>query len=306
MPCFSNPDEKEPTDDACGCCFGPCFPNGTFAVLFAQAFLTFGCFMACASMMDCRFVKVQGNDVDDILAPIYPFYFLSYDPANSTTRGLGMFFFQDADGDCAYDIFNYNNESDSYTHAAGLYKDFLGPDWTTARSTGSSATILALVLWLWVLTLSCSAQTSAVRKVLAFLLAIVVVPLFSICFVALNSDLCTQELEDGCDFGQSAGFAVAAVVLFFFSGFFLLLTKNYEIEQQGGNTNRQTSRQNHRRREHPINDDESTDSAVVGGSGNEQEIEVLDGIGDAQEIPANQIPADMASWVNPTVVSCST
>ena len=205
--------------DTCTC--RPCctYPNGFIVLLLAQVLMFCAFLMSLFAVGDCQFVTVPATEsVDDSLTAIFNDTDVKVDD-NDTERGLGFFFWEDVDGECAWDR---EHTEDSFE----AYWDFVGrSDWESAASAAFSACVLSFCFFVWLLTFSCLAQPKIVRYSCAGLLIVLLTVLQSVPFRLLNSSEFCDEHD--CSLGRSAHYSIAAVVLYFVAGVLLLFTRDY-------------------------------------------------------------------------------
>ena len=253
---------RPPQNDACQCC-GAVYANGLLPILSAQVLLLLGILMGSATLLDCEFVKVR---VDNLLEV----QLFAAQLGNTTeTTGLGFYTFQNSKGNCVL------LQDDDNEYEWEDYSAFLGSDWCSGRSLATVATGAATMLWIWILTMSCGAHKRSLRRMLAFLVSVVVVVMFSVTFKALNSDLCHGELEHGCSFGRAAGLGIVSVACSFASGVALFFSQDYgKVHKQSQPTSRDSPR--------------SSDTGESQNDDASKQQEVWDGLGEAQEVPVDR------------------
>jgi hypothetical protein len=206
------------------CQWSPCrYPNGPIPLLVAQILIIVSFAMSFYATWDCQFVEVDASLVSGVLDDIErlskDFDFTGPTTfSNATTRGLGFYFWEGIDGECAPHGTDYSE------NMYDLYKEVLGSDWNVPRAMANVTTIFAFLLLIWLFLFSCVAQPGEIRYILAFTLLIIMTIFSAIPFMLLNSDFCS---ENNCSMGRSAKYAAGATSLYFLIGVAFMFTQRY-------------------------------------------------------------------------------
>ena len=201
--------------DACAC--RPCtYPNGLVLVL-VQTVLVAGLVLSLIAAGDCQFVTVPRNQVNETWVNSIFAESTSGPDSESKDRGFGVFFFEEADGDCSWD----HNHTKSTMNE---YWDYVGrSDWEVASNVAIAATCFAFVSLVWSFLFSCIAQPKMVRFCFAGFVLVLMPILQAVPFMLLHSEFCDEHT---CSLGRSSRSSIAAVVLFFVAGLLMCCTKD--------------------------------------------------------------------------------
>jgi len=211
------------SNDNCAC--RPCtYPNGVLVLITAQILFFIAFLMSLFAAGDCKFVSVPEDQVSLQLSEIFRNTNPDADDMDEgKKRGLGLFFFEDAAGECTWD--RYHNET-----TFDAYWDYVGrSDWEDASGAAVSATTLGFCAFVWSLIFACVAHPKIIRFSFAAFVLVVLTILQGVPFLLLRSDFCN---EHDCSLGRSANYSIAAVVLFFLAGFLMFFTKDHPGRDQ--------------------------------------------------------------------------
>lgn len=211
--------EEECSKAECQC--SPCrYRNGLIPLLVAQVLIVLSFFMSLYAALDCHFVTVDVSLVSgnlDAIERLSKDFDVNIVPSDSTTRGLGFYFWEGIDGECT-------SSTDFTENMYELYKDVLGSDWNVPRAMANVTTSFAFILLIWTFLFSCVAQPSEIRVGLAFTFLVIMTIFSSIPFMILNSDFCN---DNACSVGRSAKYAAGATSLYALIGLAFVFTKKY-------------------------------------------------------------------------------
>lgn len=183
---------------------------------------------------DCSFVKVPGGAVVPAIYTLFPSITKDMQQSDATTTttdtlpllGMGFYTFERANQNCYW----YTDKTLDNESIFGTYKELLGNDWNAARAIGSATPLLAFLIWVYMLSYTCSAQPRIFRYATSFALSIVLVILQGLTFMVNGSSWCSNY---SCEFSRSGGFSVGATVCFFLSGLCFFYTSDYPGNQRG-------------------------------------------------------------------------
>jgi hypothetical protein len=217
--CDSNCEEKCSKAE-CQC--SPCrYRNGIIPLLVAQVLIILAFLVSLFATLDCHFVTVDASLVSgnlDAIERLSEKFDVNIVPSNSTTRGLGFYFWEGIDGECT-------SQSTDYTdNMYDMYRDVLGSDWNAPRGMANVTTFFAFLLLIWIFLFSCVAQPSEIRYGLAFTFLVIMTIFSSIPFMILNSDFCN---DNACSVGRSAKYAAVATSLYAVIGLTFIFTQKY-------------------------------------------------------------------------------
>jgi len=217
-PCFGTIVERK-DECMCGC---PC-PNGPVTIVVAQLLVFIGWCFTWGVIGDCSFVTIPGGVGIPALQNTGLFPNLGdFLPDNVATKrlGVGFYTFEQIDDTCYF----YTDNTQVNDAIVRNYMDLLGNDWNTARSVGVTTVAFSFVVWLYMLSYSCSAQFKGIRYATGVVLCVVLVILQGLTFTVLGSSWCRDNY---CEFSRAAGLSVGALLCFFFAGVCFFFTSDY-------------------------------------------------------------------------------
>jgi hypothetical protein len=177
--------------------------------------MTAGFLLSVSTLIDCQLVHVTWSEggVDPFLATLVSSSSSSSNHSaqqthsihSSNTTHLGLFFVQDENGNCAFYLDNHTDYS--------LYLEFMDEaGWGRVRCLAVYASILSLMVTIWLYTWACCAHSRLWRR---FWMASVGLLLVGLQLGALvtATQLCREE-EENCRLGRAAGWSVLATGLY--------------------------------------------------------------------------------------------
>ena len=210
-------------DAGCACL------NGPIPIVTAQVLVFIGWIFTLIALADCNFVQVPGGALSESLVKLLPNIVdgLSQS-ADLPLLGVGFYSFEKANNRCYwYTNKNVDNESILKTYI----NDILDESWSMGRAVGSTTPALSFILWLYMLSYSCSAQPRPFRYATGIALSVVLVILQGLTLTVHGSSWCD---EHGCQFARASGFSAGAMVCFFLAGICFFLTRNHVNETMRG------------------------------------------------------------------------
>jgi hypothetical protein len=205
--------------------------NGPIVIAFAQTILFIGFLCSLITMSDCRFVRVQGTSVSSEFQ--YADTFLSgwLEGNDTPLMGLGYYTFQLPNKGCYW----YSNSTLDNPAVLRAYVDVLGDAWSLGRAVGTTASALALLLWIYMMSYICTAQARPFRYALVLALCIVLVTIQGLTLTIVGSSWCKEQK---CSLSRSAWFCIGAMVCYFVAGISFFCTKDYPpSEKEKSNRN---------------------------------------------------------------------
>ena len=206
-------------EDQCGCRTCCSYPNNVWALLPAQLLVAVAVASSAYSYIDCRLVKVANtreNEIDDFTIRVL---YNGTTPVgvinnNATYRSLGVFGWEDIQGDCSH-LGDFEEEG------TAKHPELVGSDFVKFQVLGGVVAILGLFVFLWLVCLqSCVAHTQRYRRIVAALLIVILPLLQSLMFRILATDFCRQK---NCRISDGGVIATVAVVVYFIAGIILLV-----------------------------------------------------------------------------------
>ncbi len=148
--------------------------------------------------------------------------FLGLPEGLNVTTTLGLIFFQKPNGECYwYDRGNFPESQVDW------YVNEFTADWNIARGFAALGAMLGFLVFLYSLSLTCSAQKRGMRLFMAFLVSVALACFQSITFLVFPTDFC-QDAE--CVMSRTAIFCAVSAGMYFFGGLCFLFMSNYPGE----------------------------------------------------------------------------
>ena len=144
---------------------------------------------------------------------------------NELLLGLGFYSFERATNRCYWYM---DMTADNSSILRTYINDILDDSWSMSRAVASTTPVLSFVLWLYLLSYSCSAQPRPFRYATGIALCVVLVLLQGLTFMVHGSSWCS---ENECQFARASGFSAGAMVCFFLAGICFFFTSNYANEK---------------------------------------------------------------------------
>lgn len=132
---------------------------------------------------------------------------------------FGMVFFARPNGECYWYELGLEPDTQIEWYITGLT-----PDWNIARGFGIVGAFGGFIMFLYSLSLTCTAQKQGMRYFAAFVLCVPLCCLQALTFLAFSTDFCD---EVDCDFSRTSTFCTVAACLYFCSGLCFIFMTDY-------------------------------------------------------------------------------
>lgn len=187
--------------------------NGFLAVFMAQFLLLGGLLFSVATVGDCSLVETGSRNF------FPPQVFLDLPAGRNFTTTLGLIFFAKPNGECYwYDL------GDSPENQINWYITELTPDWNVSRGFAALGVVLGLLVFIYTLSLVCTAQKRGMRSFMAFLVSVALSCFQALTFLVFPTDFC-DDVE--CSVSRTTTFCTVSVCMYFCGGLCFLFTSNY-------------------------------------------------------------------------------
>lgn len=197
--------------DSCSC--GVFYLNGVLAGILAQFLLASGLLFSVATVGDCSLVET------DLQLDLPGDEFFDLREGFNFTTNLGLIFFAKPNGDCYwYDLGNFpENQFEWYINDAT-------PDWNVARGFAALGVAIGLIVFLYSLSVTCSAQKRGMRRFIAFILSVALACFQCLTFLVFPTEFCDGN---GCRASRTSSFCTVSACLYFWGGICFLLMSDY-------------------------------------------------------------------------------
>lgn len=201
----------EGDSDSCLCGFF--YLNGVLAGILAQFLLASGLLFSVATVGDCSLIETT------LHLDLPGEEFFGQGEGFNYTTNLGLLFFSKPNGDCYwYDIGNFpENQFEWYLNDAT-------PDWHVARGFSALGVAIGLVLFLYSLSVTCSAQKRGMRRFIAFVSSVALACIQCLTFLVFPTEFCDST---GCRASRTASFCTVSACLYFWGGICFLFMSDY-------------------------------------------------------------------------------
>ena len=183
------------------------------AGIFAQFLLASGLLLSVATVGDCSLVETTVH----LELPSDEFFELQ-EGFNFTTN-LGLIFFAKPNGDCYwYDFGNFpENQLEWYINDAT-------PEWNVARGFAALGVLIGLIVFLYSLSVTCSAQKRGMRRFVAFISSVALACFQCLTFMVFPTAFCDDA---GCRASRASIFCAVSAFLYFGGGICFLFMSDY-------------------------------------------------------------------------------
>ena len=231
--------QSKTSSDSCAC---KCCSNGVVAIIVVNVLLWVAVAFSGGALVDCHMVEANIYSKNENEWPVLPTNLVGLTNGQpSDRRGFGFFIHEDDNGNCRWEYWGDNEDTDD-SHDWDFssedekeiedyledYVEWMGRDWRKAAKMGISASTIGFVLAIVAGVYACVSHVWWIRWTTGALIISIAAPLQWGTLTVMNSDFCKDR---NCELQRSGHFAIVAGILYFLAGLGFFFMKNSPNEK---------------------------------------------------------------------------